>query len=164
MFSPLPGRRLRLRSRPSSRLRFPSALLSLFSRGGLPSPLGGRPSPFEALFSPLGALFSPLGGRPSPFGWLSLSCWGLLPLVVPSLLPLVSPFLFFLRLLLLPLRLSKRVRLSCSTKSTGCCGSFFLMVSSKFSGFSPRLFILMISKARRAGIVTMFAMKFLSVE
>ena len=81
---------------------------------------------------------------------------------MPSLLGEVG-FFFFLRVLLLFLRLSKRVKLSCSTKSNVFC-DVLLFTSIKFSGFSPRLFMLIISKALRDVIVTALAMKFLSVE
>ena len=68
-------------------------------------------------------------GRPSLSGRFSLGCCDrfslgccgrLFSLGVPSpLLPLFSGLRFFFRLLLLPFRLSNRVKLSCSTKSTG---------------------------------------------
>ena len=110
---------------------------------------------------------------PSLFRSRSLPRRSLLPLSPFSLATVVSPPPLFLRAALMFrlslslrflffLRLSNRVRLSCSTRSEGLTD--IAVPVSNFSGFSPLRFMLMTSKARAAVKVTKLAATCLSVE
>lgn len=100
-------------------------------------------------------LFTLVGRLVAVFGIGRLRTFGLFLLLPLPFLPPSAP---------LPLRLrSKRVTLSCSSRSAeGALTSFSLSIS--FSGALPRLFIPMISKARRALMVVRLAGMDLSLE